>query len=70
MSAVVISTVVSTVFPSQVSVGLKWGVLAAFFGLSVIALFSYLRNARTIETGHFQVVPKRHKRSFALTFFR
>jgi len=52
MSAVVISTVVSTLFPSRVSVGLKWGILAAFFGLCVIALFSYLRNARTIDTGH------------------
>ena len=52
MGAVVISTVVSTLFPSRVFVGLKWGILAAFFGLSVIALFTYLKNSRTIDDGH------------------
>jgi hypothetical protein len=52
MGAVVISTVVSTLFPSRMSLGLKWGILAAFFGLSAIALFSYIKNARTIDDGH------------------
>jgi hypothetical protein len=52
MGAVVVSTVASTVFPSRMSAGLKWGILAAFFGLSVIALFSYIKNARTIGNGH------------------
>jgi hypothetical protein len=41
MTAVMISTAVSTLFPSRMFIGLKWGVLAAFFGLSVIVLFSY-----------------------------
>jgi hypothetical protein len=52
MTAVIISTAVSTLFPSRMFIGLKWGVLAAFFGLSVIVLFSYLKNARTIDDGH------------------
>jgi len=52
MTAVMISTAVSTLFPSRMFIGLKWGLLAAFFGLSVIVLFSYLRSARTIDDGH------------------
>src|SRR3981189_848507 len=52
MTAVVISTAASTLFPSRIFIGLKWGTLAAFFGLSVIALFSYLKNARTIDDAH------------------
>ena len=52
MGAVVVSTVASAVFPSRISAGLKWGILAAFFGLSVIVLFSYIKNARTIGDGH------------------
>src|ERR1700751_896759 len=51
MGAVVVSTVASTLFPSRMSVGLKWGILAAFFGLSVIVLFSYIKNAHTIGDG-------------------
>jgi hypothetical protein len=52
MGAVVVSTVTSAVFPSRISAGLKWGILAAFFGLSVIGLFSYIKNARSIGDGH------------------
>ena len=52
IAAVMISTAVSTLFPSRMFIGLKWGVLAAFFGLSVVVLFSYLKSARTIDDGH------------------
>jgi ion channel len=52
MTAVVISTVVSTLIPVRTLIGLKWGILAAFFGLTVIALFSYLKSARSIQDGH------------------
>jgi hypothetical protein len=52
ITAVIVSTSVSSLFPSPMFIGLKWGVLAAFLGLSVIALFSYLKNARTIDDGH------------------
>jgi hypothetical protein len=52
MTSVVIFAVLSTLFPFRMLVGLKWGILAAFFGVSVIGLFSYLKNARTIDDGH------------------
>jgi Ion channel len=52
VAAVMISTAVSTLFPSRVFIGLKWGVLAAFFRLSVLVLLSYLKSARTIDNGH------------------
>ena len=52
MTAVMISTAVSTLFPSRMFIGLKWGVLAAFCGLRVMVLFSYLKSARTIDDGH------------------
>jgi Ion channel len=52
LTGVVISTVASTVFPLRALVGLKWGILAAFFGLTAIALFSYLKNARAVDSGH------------------
>ena len=53
MTGVVLSTAVSTIFPLRTLIGLKWGILAAFFGLSAIALFSYLKNARTVDDGQF-----------------
>jgi hypothetical protein len=52
MTGVVISAVLSTLFPFRMLIGLKWGILAAFFAVSVIGLFSYLKNARTIDDGH------------------
>jgi hypothetical protein len=33
-------------------VGIKWGMLAAFFGLTVAGLFSYLRSARAVTNAH------------------
>ena len=52
MTGIVISAVLSTLFPFRMLVGLKWGMLAAFFGVSVIGLFSYLKNACDIDDGH------------------
>lgn len=52
MTGVIVSAVVSTFFPFRMLLGLKWGLLAAFFGVSVIGLFSYLKNARSIGDGH------------------
>jgi ion channel len=52
MGAVVVSTMVSILFPFRPLIGLKWGILAAFFGFSAIALFGYLKNARIIDDGH------------------
>ncbi len=36
----------------RVFLALKWGTLAAFFALSVVGLFSYLRKARSIQSSH------------------
>src|SRR5260370_42413139 len=52
MDAVVISTVVSTLFPVRTLIGLKCGILAAFFRISVIALFSYVIHGRIIVLCH------------------
>ena len=42
----------STFYPSRTLVGIKWGLLAAFFGLTVAGLFPYLRNARSVTDDH------------------
>jgi len=52
MTCAVVCAIVSTFFPSPTVVGLKWGILAAFFGLCASGLFSYLRTAQTIRDGH------------------
>ena len=44
--------VASTIFPNRALVGMKWGLLAAFFALSVVGLFSYLRSARSVTNAH------------------
>jgi hypothetical protein len=52
MTCAVLCAVLSMFFPSSSTVGLKWGILAAFFGLCAFGLFSYLRTAHTIRDGH------------------
>lgn len=52
MTGAILCGALSTFFPYRALVGLKWGFLSAFFGLSVIGLFSYLKNARTVDDGH------------------
>jgi hypothetical protein len=52
MVGVVLCSVLSIFFLSPIVVGLKWAILAAFFGLCAIGLFSYLRKARTIDDSH------------------
>jgi hypothetical protein len=52
MACAVVCAVLSIFFPFSIVVGLKWGILAAFFGLCAMGLFSYLRNAQTIGDGH------------------
>jgi hypothetical protein len=39
-------------FRSRALTGIRWGVLAAFFALTAVGLFSYLRSSRTIEQAH------------------
>ena len=52
MSGASILSFASTIFPNRTLIGMKWVVLAAFFALTVVGLFSYLRKARTILTAH------------------
>ncbi len=39
-------------FPSRILLIIRWASLAAFFGLTVFGLFSYLRNARSVVREH------------------
>jgi hypothetical protein len=52
MTCAVLCAVLSMFFRSSTMVGLKWGILAAFFGLCAVGLFSYLRTAHTICDSH------------------
>jgi len=52
MAGAVLSAGLSIFFPFPKLVGLKWGILAAFFGTCAIGLFSYLKNAENIGDSH------------------
>ena len=52
MSGASLLSLASMFFPNRTLTGMKWVVLAAFFALTVVGLFSYLRKARTILTAH------------------
>ena len=52
MAATFLAAVVSTFSPLPALVGLKWALLAVFFGLTVYGLFPYLRNARSVTDEH------------------
>jgi hypothetical protein len=52
MSGASLLSLASTIFPNRTLNGVKWALLAAFFALTVVGLFSYLRRAHTIQTAH------------------
>ena len=52
MSGSFIFAVASTLFPIRTLIGIKWGMLTLFFGVSVVSLFSYLKNARSVINAH------------------
>jgi hypothetical protein len=52
MASAVVCAALSILFPQAIVLGLKWVILAAFFGLCAIGLFSYLREAHTISNDH------------------
>ncbi len=52
MFGAALSAVLSIFFPFPILVGMKWGILAVFFGLCAIGLFSYLRKADNIGDCH------------------
>ena len=39
-------------FPTRVVIGTKWGLLTIFFAVTVVGLFSYLKNARSVSDVH------------------
>lgn len=52
MLGTMISAVASTFFPNRVWMGIRWGMMAAFFGFTVLSLFSHLKNARSVTNPH------------------
>ena len=52
MLITLIFVVISVFKPTQLVLTIKWGLLSAFFALTVTGLFSYLRNARSILRPH------------------
>jgi Ion channel len=44
----VIFVVAGNTFRSRALTGIRWGFLAAFFALTAVGLFSYLRNSRSV----------------------
>ena len=52
MASAVLCAALSILFPHATVLGLKWLILAAFFGLCAVGLFSYLREAHTISDDH------------------
>jgi hypothetical protein len=49
----VIFLVAGNTFPSRALTGIRWGFLAAFFALTAVGLYSYLRSSRFV--GHAQL---------------
>jgi hypothetical protein len=52
MAGVVVFTLVSTFSQSHMIARARWAFLAAFFTLTVVRLFSYLKSARTVNESH------------------
>ena len=52
MVGTLIVGIISIFFPNQMFLGIKWGLLAAFFALAVAGLFSFLRHARSVALTH------------------
>ncbi len=52
VAVIAIVGVASLIWPTRALLGMKWMLLVVFFGLSVVGLFSYLKNARSINEAH------------------
>jgi hypothetical protein len=48
----VIFVVAGNTFHSRALTGIRWGFLAAFFALTAVGLFSYLKNSRIVTQAH------------------
>jgi hypothetical protein len=52
MVGVIAFTLASTFSSSRMIAGSRWALLAAFFALTVVRLFSYLKNASIVDESH------------------
>ena len=52
MAAFLVFSVASIIVPHPTLIAIKWALMAAFFGLTVVGLFSYLKNARCVTDAH------------------
>ena len=52
MAVVFLVGAATSFYPSTTLIGIKWGLLAAFFALTVAGLFPYLKNARSVTDAH------------------
>lgn len=52
MAGAFVAAALDTFYPNAYLLAIKWGLLTAFFGLTVVGLFSFLKNARTVDQAH------------------
>ncbi len=52
MSGALIIEVASVIHSNQALTGIKWGILTAFFGVTVVGLFNYLKKPHSISDAH------------------
>ncbi len=48
----IVAAVLGTFYPNAYLLAIKWGLLTTFFALTVVGLFSFLKNARTVDQAH------------------
>ena len=52
MLGALVSLVASNIFPNRLLSGIHWGLLSAFFALTAVGLFSYLKNSPSVSQAH------------------
>ena len=52
VGGILIFTTAGKLWPNPAITAIKWGLVAVFFGFTVVGLFSYVRNADFITTSH------------------
>lgn len=52
VSGAIIAAVASIIFNNQALTGIKWGIMSAFFGVTVVGLFNYFQKARSVRSAH------------------
>ena len=52
VASALIAAVISTIYPYPLWFAIKWGLVTVFFALTVVGLFSFLKNARVVTEAH------------------